>query len=162
MIHIIVGNTGAGKTTYAQNLKKETNGIIFSIDQWNNTLFLEDKKENDGLDWFLERINRAETLIQKIILQLHESKVDAILDLGFSKFEHREKFRIFANENQIPFLLHFLNISKEIRKERVVKRNKEKGSTFEFEVSESDFNFMESWFETPNDQELINAKIIKE
>lgn len=86
------------------------------------------------------------------IYSLFHNKTNlSILDLGFSKFEHREKFRIFANENQIPFLLHFLNISKEIRKERVVKRNSEKGSTFEFEVSESDFNFMESWFETSND-----------
>jgi adenylate kinase family enzyme len=33
MIHLIVGSTGAGKTTYAQKLKKENQGILFSIDQ---------------------------------------------------------------------------------------------------------------------------------
>ncbi|WP_363317927.1 hypothetical protein [uncultured Maribacter sp.] len=50
MIHLIVGNTGSGKTTYAYELKTQTNGIIFSIDTWNNTLFLADKKPSDGLE----------------------------------------------------------------------------------------------------------------
>jgi len=45
MIHILIGNTGAGKTTYALELKKKTKGIIFSIDKWNKSLFLADKKE---------------------------------------------------------------------------------------------------------------------
>ena len=52
MIHLIVGNTGSGKTTYSNELKKERNGVIFSIDKWNNILFLPDKKSTDGLKWF--------------------------------------------------------------------------------------------------------------
>ena len=43
MIHLIVGNTGSGKTTYSNTLRKKTKGVIFSIDQWNNILFLKDK-----------------------------------------------------------------------------------------------------------------------
>ncbi|GHC58067.1 AAA family ATPase [Ulvibacter litoralis] len=157
MIHLIVGNTGAGKTTYARELKKKTNGIIFSIDAWNNTLFLPDKKETDGLDWFLERIERAETLMQQLILQLHESRVDAILDLGLSKINHREKFRQFAIAHDIECKLHFLDIPKEVRKERVLQRNTEKGDTFEFEVTEENFEFMETWFERPTDDELLES-----
>jgi predicted kinase len=56
MIHLIVGNTGSGKTTYAQKLKAETQSVIFSIDKWNKTLFLDDKKEDDVLEWYFERI----------------------------------------------------------------------------------------------------------
>lgn len=37
MIHLIIGNTGSGKTTYANQLKAELNGVLFSIDKWNNT-----------------------------------------------------------------------------------------------------------------------------
>lgn len=50
MIHLIVGNTGSGKTTYSNELKSKNDGIIFSIDKWNNTLFLADKKPTDGLE----------------------------------------------------------------------------------------------------------------
>ena len=160
MIHLIVGNTGSGKTTYAQKLKAETQSVIFSIDKWNKNLFLDDKTENDGLEWYLERIERAESMIIDLVLQLESVGRDSILDLGFSKFEHREKFRKFADENGFEIKLHFLDIPKEIRWDRLIQRNQEKGETFEFEVSEANFDFMESWFENPVNQELKNAKIL--
>lgn len=162
MIHLIVGNTGSGKTTYSTELKSKTNGIIFSIDKWNKTLFLADKKPNDGLEWLLQRIDRAEEMIMELIKQLEHLKIDSILDLGFSKFEHREKFRDFAKSNEFEIKIHLLDISKETRQERVMKRNKEKGATFEFEVSKEDFQFMESWFEKPGKKELKNGIIILE
>lgn len=161
MIHLIVGNTGSGKTTYSEKLKKKSNGVIFSIDKWNNTLFLPDKKGKDGLEWFLERIERVESIIMSLLIQLENSGSDSILDLGLSKFSHREKFRKFAKENNFEIQLHLLDISKEIRKERIFKRNKEKGETFEFEVTEENFEFMEKWFENPTEQELKNGIIIK-
>lgn len=154
MIHLIVGNTGAGKTTYSHQLRKQTAGIIFSIDKWNSHLFLKDKTENDGLEWMLERISRSETLIEHYILQLEHSGVDSILDLGFSKFEHRQKFRDFAIRNKIDCKIHYLDIAIDLRKERVIKRNTEKGIAYEFEVKQEDFDFMETWFETPTHAEL--------
>ncbi|MBJ2175096.1 ATP-binding protein [Aureibaculum sp. A20] len=157
MIHLIVGNTGAGKTTYANELKKETNGVIFSIDKWNNTLFMADKKPTDGLEWFLERIERAEKMIMDLVDQLENANTDAILDLGFSKFEHREKFRKFAKAKGYEITIHFLNISKETRLNRITKRNTEKGVTFEFEVTKENFDFMEGWFEKPNSKEMLNG-----
>ena len=162
MIHLIVGNTGSGKTTYTTTLKKKTKGIIFSIDTWNNTLFIPDKTDNDGLDWFLERIERSERIILDLILQLENSNTDTILDLGFSKFKHREKFRVFATKHHFKIQIHFLDISSETRYQRIVTRNKEKGDTFEFEVSKEDFSFMENWFEKPSVAEMKNGVLIKE
>lgn len=162
MIHLIVGNTGSGKTTYSNTLKKKTNGVIFSIDKWNNTLFIPDKKSTDGLEWFLERIERSEDIIMSLVLQLENSKTDSILDLGLSKIEHRNKFREFASLNGFQIKTHFLDISKETRYNRVIKRNTEKGNTFEFEVSKDDFDFMENWFEKPTKIELKNGVIITE
>ena len=162
MIHLIVGNTGSGKTTYSNALKLKSNGIIFSIDKWNNVLFLPDKKATDGLDWFLERIERAENMIMNLIEQLEASNTDSILDLGLSKFDHREKFRKFAEKKGIAIKLHFLDISKETRLKRVMNRNEEKGATFEFEVSKENFDFMENWFEIPKECELKNAIITSE
>lgn len=160
MIHLIVGNTGSGKTTYCNQLKAQNKGVIFSIDTWNKTLFLSDKKETDGLDWFLERIDRAEEMIQNLILQLENANTDSILDLGLSKFSHREKFRNFALENNIEFQFHYLNISKQERWQRIIKRNAEKGVTYEFDVTLDDFNFMEDWFEQPTNHELNEAIIV--
>ena len=162
MIHLIVGNTGSGKTTYCNQLKGKNKGVVFSIDTWNKTLFLTDKKETDGLDWFLERIERAEEMMKNLILQMENAGTDSILDLGLSKFSHREKFRKFALENNIEFQFHYLNISKEERWQRILKRNAEKGITYEFDVTLEDFNFMEEWFEEPTNLELNQAIIISE
>ncbi len=162
MIHLLVGNTGAGKSTYANKLKLDINGVIFTLDKWNKILFLPDKTENDGVNWFLERIDRAEEVMQDLILQLENSGVDSILDVGLSKFKHREKYRKFAKENNIEVKVHFLNIPKEIRKQRVLKRNLEKGITFEFEVTNENFEFMENWFEAPLETELKNSIVITE
>lgn len=162
MIHLIIGNTGSGKTTYSNQLKKELNGVLFSIDKWNNVLFLADKKPTDGLEWFLERIDRAETMILDIVMQLENSGTDSILDLGFSKLQHREKFRKFAAENGYQIKFYFLDISKQTRWKRVMERNNEKGATFEFEVSKENFDFMETWFEKPSETEMIYGITITE
>lgn len=160
MVHLIVGNTGSGKTTYAAELKRQTNGIVFSIDKWNKTLFFADKKEDDGLEWFLERINRAEKMIMELVQQLENSNLDSILDLGLSKLAHREKFRKFAKSNNYELKIHFLDLSKEMRLERIIKRNKEKGVTYEFEVTKENFEFMERWFEKPTENEMIGGLLI--
>jgi hypothetical protein len=57
-------------------------------------------------------------------------------------------------------VLNYLDIPKEMRWHRVQNRNQEKGITFEFEVSENDFNFMETWFEVPTNEELQLAILI--
>jgi len=162
MIHLILGNTGSGKTTYSNELKREIKGVVFSIDKWNKTLFLTDKKPRDGLEWFLERIERAEEMIMDLVRQLESSGTDSILDLGFSKYAHREKFRRFAKENGYELKIHFLDIAKETRLKRVLKRNDEKGATFEFEVTKNNFDFMESWFEKPTKKEIGGGIIIVE
>ena len=162
MIHLIVGNTGSGKTTYSKKLQQTTNGIIFSIDKWNKTLFLPDKSEKDSLEWFLERIERSERIILDLIKQLENSDTDSILDLGLAKKSHRQKFIDFAKENEYKATLHYLNVDKQIRLERVMNRNSEKGDTYEFEVTKENFDFMESWFEPPTDEELKNAIVIEE
>lgn len=97
-----------------------------------------------------------------LIEQLENSKTDSILDLGLSKYEHREKFRKFADFHGYRLITHFLDISKETRMQRVMKRNNEKGETFEFEVTKENFDFMENWFEKPNNSEMKNGVFIVE
>lgn len=157
MMHLITGNTGAGKTTYAYKLNQRDGGVVFSIDHWNATLFLDDKTEQDGVEWFLARIARSDNMIQSLVLQLEEVGTNALLDLGFAKSARRDAFYAFAKAHKIPYVVHFLDTDKETRRSRVKHRNLEKGSTFQFEVSDQDFEFMETWFEPLTDTELQKA-----
>ena len=92
-------------------------------------------------------------------IELARTEIDSILDLGLSKFEHREKFRKFARINNIEIKIHFLDISKETRLKRIFERNNAKGETFEFEVTQENFDFMESWFEKPTEKEMIGIML---
>lgn len=96
-------------------------------------------------------------MIQSLVLQLEEVAANAILDLGFAKEARRAAFYAFAKAHNIPYVVHFLDTDKETRRSRVKHRNLEKGSTFQFEVSDQDFEFMETWFEPLSDTELQKA-----
>ncbi len=162
MIHLIIGSTGAGKSTYAKRLAEKDGAIIFSIDEWNNTLYLMDKGENDGIDWMLERIERSENMIWSLCVQLDMQSQEVILDLGFSKFDHREKFRILADDFNIDYKLHFLDFPKDVRLDRVLNRNTVKGDTYIFDVNKDMFDFMETRFEMPSKTELKGAIVIND
>jgi plasmid stabilization system protein ParE len=92
----------------------------------------------------------------------YHSNTDSILDLGLSKYKHREKFRKFAETHGFKLTTHFLDISKETRLKRVLNRNNGKGETCEFEVTRENFDFMEGWFETPTVSEMENGILITE
>jgi hypothetical protein len=42
------------------------------------------------------------------------------------------------------------------------QRKTQKGDTFEFEVTQENFNFMQNWFEPPTAEELVGGIIITE
>jgi len=45
MIHLVCGPIGAGKTTYAKDLSKKENTILFSEDDWLRKLFVPEAPE---------------------------------------------------------------------------------------------------------------------
>ncbi|MFN9580481.1 MAG: AAA family ATPase, partial [Novosphingobium sp.] len=62
-IVLIVGSTGAGKTTYARRLAEELGGVRFSIDEWMMTLFWADSPQPIEFQWTIERVRRCEALV---------------------------------------------------------------------------------------------------
>ncbi|MFT5229079.1 MAG: hypothetical protein ACI9EV_002232 [Urechidicola sp.] len=90
------------------------------------------------------------------------TKARELIDGAGTMGAAREKFRKFDEFHNYESKAHFLNVSKETRLNRVIKRNTEKGETFEFEVSKENFDFMETWFENPTDAEMSGGMIVEE
>jgi len=162
MIHMICGSTGAGKTTFALQLAQKNQAILFSIDEWMESLYGAERNETTELEWMLERIERCEKQIWEVCLQLLKNDKPVILDLGLSKKSHREKFYQLAKDINIDVVLYFIDVDKAIRWSRVQQRNLEKGKTFSLEVTPEMFDFMESWFERPESGEHYKEIIISE
>lgn len=151
---LILGKTGAGKTTYCTALCMEEGARIFSIDKWMKALFWPDMDGVPDNDWFLqnatwymERINRCEHFITQEIRTMKDSDLSIILDFGFTSTSHRMQYLQLAEELGMESEIHFLDVSPEDRWARVERRNHEQGDTFSMQVSREMFDYIESIFE---------------
>lgn len=146
---LIVGCTGAGKTTYARRLADVLGGVRFSIDEWMTTLFWADSPQPIRFEWTMERIARCEAQIFAMARQLAARGVPALLDLGFTRLEHRDKFRAMAADAGLSVQVHFLDVPAAERWQRVERRNSERGETYAMTVDRQMFDFMEDLWEPP-------------
>jgi predicted kinase len=159
-VHLVCGPTGAGKTTYAIALAQRSKGVRFSIDEWMATLFGADWPNPASLAWTLERSARCEAQMWALAEQLIARGADVIFDVGLPRREQRDRFRMRALQTVAPSKLHYLDVEKETRRDRIRKRNESRGATYSFRISEEMFDFMEGWFEVPSDDELYGAMIV--
>ncbi|MFM5893617.1 MAG: AAA family ATPase [Novosphingobium sp.] len=150
---LVVGCTGAGKTTYALKLADELGGVRFSIDEWMTALFWADSPQPLEFAWTMERIGRCEALIFAQVRQLAARGVPALLDLGFTRREHRDRFRAMAAETGLTCAVHFVDVRADERWYRVNRRNKEQGETYAMQVDRQMFDFMEGMWEPPDQAE---------
>jgi predicted kinase len=158
-VHLVCGPVGAGKTTYARALADRIRGVRFSTDEWMASLFLPDRPAALTLAWVIERTARCEAQIWAVADSLLQRGVDVVFDVGLSRREHRERFRLRAGEVGADPKLHYLDVEEATRRERVRLRNEQRTGPFFFEVTDAMFNFMENAFEPPGDDELIGAMI---
>lgn len=166
LVYLIVGSTGAGKTTYAKSFSNQVKATIYSIDDWMKALYWQDMPPNPSNEWFLEngkwyvdRIERCEKLIWTNTLDRIGRKEPTILDLGFSTKDHRIKFINKCKDIGASAEIHFVDVDADTRWDRVQKRNSEKGSTFAMTVDRGMFEYIESIFQAPTDAE--GAKVVR-
>lgn len=157
---IVFGMTGAGKTTYCDHLFSQSVGHVFSIDRWMKALYWQDMPDQpdikwfqDNQDWYVQRIARCESLITQEVNKLLALGTSCILDLGFSTVAHRQTFIQLGEKAKVNITLHFLDVPKQERWQRVEKRNSEQAATFSMHVDEGMFNYMEDIFEPCSETE---------
>lgn len=158
-VHMICGLTGAGKTTYAEALRRDIGGVRFSIDDWNARLFFPDRQPDSGFDWFLERVRRCCAQMRATAEQVLETGVPAVFDCGFTDRAERQVFYDWADGLGLPVTLHYLDIDKAERRARVERRNAEKGATFALEVTPEMFEFMETIWQAPAPDETAGRDV---
>lgn len=154
LVHLVCGSTGAGKTTYARELAKNIGGVVFSIDEWMVSLFGEDAPANLNPSWIFPRVHRCETRIWAMALQLGKLGVPSILDFGFQRYEHRQRFSDLASEARLTAKLHVLAVDASERWKRVNARNNGHGETFHMEITRDMFDYIETTWEPPGDDEI--------
>ena len=152
---LVVGCTGAGKSTYAHALADQLGALRFSIDEWMVALFWADSPQPIEFAWTMERVNRCEAQIFAMARQAAARGVPAVLDLGFTTKADRDKFRALGAEAGLSVAVHFVDVPAHERWRRVEQRNAEQGETYSLKVDRGMFDFMEGLWEPPSEPEWL-------
>lgn len=160
LVHLICGATGAGKSTYAEQLAQGIDGVRFSIDEWMERLHNPDRPEELRFEWFYERVQRNCAQMRAVALRLSEIRVPSVFDCGLTNSTERAIFADWAEELGLSYRLHFVDVPADLRWQRVQQRNREQAETFQFEVTREMFDFIETIWEAPTEEELARMDVV--
>ena len=159
--HLIYGPTAAGKSTFARKLATEVNGVRFAIDEWMHAMFGADVPEQMDMSWVMPRVARCRTQVWSVAQQILGTGSDVVLELGLLRKLDRDSIKARVEQAGHVALFHFVDAELPIRRQRVLRRNAEKGETYSFDVTPEMFEAMESYFERPTERELSSSRFVR-
>lgn len=159
-LHIVFGPQGAGKTSVSKHLSSSCNATVFSIDEWMSTLYLPDMPQPLDLGWIMSRVGRCQQRIWQTAHDIVRHGGSAVLDVGMQTYKDRMALGSLIEKEQHQATWYFVTAPAAMRRERVMRRNAEKGATFCFDVTPQMFDVMEGRFEEPTGEELAWCNLI--
>ena len=148
---LICGKICTGKSTYAENLRKQEKAVILSCDEITLALF----DENLG-DRHEEVTAKTQKYLFEKSLEVLEAGANVILEWGFWTENSRLNTKKFYTENNFECELHYLDISDEEWEKRISKRNtaKSDGETIAYYVDKNLAEKCISLFEKPTEYDV--------
>ncbi len=153
VVHLIEGPVGAGKSTYSAILAQQMNGVHIALDEWFVKLFSPDRPASDPIAWYLQRKDRLIDVIWSHSLRVLATGTNVILELGLIQRHPRMDFYHRVQSDGFEPLVYVLDAPVEIRRQRVHRRNIEKGATFAMVVPDHFFDMASSMWEAPDEFE---------
>ena len=151
---LMVGLPGAGKTTRAKELERETGAIRFTPDEWHLFLFGDDFHDPREHALHDQRHDRVEQLMWSLGKGLLQKGVSVILDFGFWAREEREEKYREAMALGVRFQICYAHAPLEELCRRLSARGKEGREDVFSTITRED---VESWaklFQPPDPEEL--------
>ena len=119
-VYLICGRICCGKTTYSEKICKENNAVLLSVDEIMLSMF--DQCCGEKLHMEYER--RIKKYLLDKSLEILQKGLNVVLDWGFWTKEERDSIKNFYASRNINCVLYYIEVSDEIWKYRLAKRNK--------------------------------------
>ena len=150
-VYLICGKICCGKTTYANKICAENNAVLLSVDEI--TLALFGQYCGDKHDKYVER---AEKYLLNKSMEFINKDISVVLDWGFWTKAERESAKEFYKSRNIECELHYIDISDEVWKSRLRKRNNAvlANETSAYYVDDNLAAKFASIFELPSEDEI--------
>lgn len=158
-VHLILGPVGSGKTTFGRGLSRERHALFLNMDEWMSVLFRRDRPPTGLWEWYRDRVNRCKQQIQLITESALQVGIEVILEIGLVLRSDRDNFFIWLDSMNTELKIYLLDAPREVRRERVVKRNLEKGATFSMEVPADIFELASDIWQPLADEELNGRNV---
>ncbi len=110
----------------------------------------------------MSRVARCQARIWATCMEVLATGTDVVLELGLLREQDRDHMLTLVEEAGYRVSFSFVDADLEVRKQRVLNRNLEKGETFSFDVTPVMFDVMERYFERPSQRELGRSLVISE
>ncbi len=158
-IYLIEGPVGAGKSTFATSLATRAGGVHIALDEWFTRLFSPDRPSAQVMPWYIERKARLLEHIWTHAQALLACGISPVLELGLVQRRNREDFYARARDARVELAVYLLAAPREVRRERVMRRNLERGPTFSMLVPAPFFEMASDIWEEPDELEIADNGI---
>ncbi len=159
IIHLIEGPVGSGKSTFSLKMMEEMDAIYFSLDDWMASLFKPDRPNTGVMEWYSNRKQRCINQICKVAQQALNSNTNVILELGLINKQAREYFLEAIHMERYNMIVYVLEADRLIRRERVKRRNIEKGDTYSMIVPDDIFEIASNMWESITENEFVGMDV---
>jgi len=149
--YLMCGFIGAGKTTFARKLEKETGAIRITKDEWIIKIFGNKITSDKNFEKYDNNITELAT---DIALKILKSGKDVIVDDGFWVKSQREDVKRKILQIGAKPILYYVECSIEKMRERVVNRSKNPPID-SFEINAEMFDKYLEYWEQPTKEENV-------
>lgn len=148
---MICGKICCGKSTYAEEIRLENNAVVLSVDEIMLAVF--GQHAGDKHD---EYANNTQKYLFSKSVEFVEAGINVILDWGFWRKADRKFAREFYEARNIECGFHYIDISDEVWKQRLDKRNSSvlAGETSVYFVDDNLAQKFGVIFEMPSKEEI--------
>jgi predicted kinase len=144
----MIGFIGAGKTTFARRLERETGAIRFTKDEWMVRLF----GNTPPKDKFEDYDRRMTSLARDMALNCLQAGASVIIDEGFWAREHRDDIKQRVRMRGAIPRLYYLDVPLELMKARTLRRS-ENPPGDSFTIDAASFDHYWTFFQPPEKEE---------
>lgn len=152
-VFLICGKLCSGKSTYADELRREKSAVVLSVDEITLALFGQDA--GSRLEHYVEK---TKEYLYKKSLEIIDAGTNVVLDWGFWTRKERESAREFYSSRGIETVFCYIDIGPEEWQRRIKKRNAEvlekKSEAYSYYVDEGLAAKFETTFEPPDRREI--------
>ncbi len=151
-LYLLRGRTAAGKSTLARRIAAQPATILITMDHWMSTLF---PTENETIEDFARLSARLRAAMGPHVVDILRQDLSVVLDFPANTVNWRRWMRSLIIEANVAHELHVLDVSDNICKARLRKRNE--SGEHQYQVDEATYDLFMSYFVPPTPDEGFNV-----